>query len=170
MFCKRGIMQNGGGRTYFQTIILSAAIYFALPKETLQSTLAVLSGVGIFKLTFVAASFEEKVVRICIVYSTLVLPTSSIIGCTLNGRLTFVVERYLTELWKMPYQLCSWKLYGMAAQKYLVCNLPHQFKFTIRRDERDCPIVIEFTQLHTLMELAIIQFHSWIVRTIYRRR
>lgn len=50
--------------TYFQTIILSAAMYFALPKETLQSTLAVLRGVGIFKLTFVAASFEEKVVLI----------------------------------------------------------------------------------------------------------
>lgn len=46
-------------------------------------------------MTFVAASFEEKVVLICIVYSTFVLPISSMIGCTLKGRLTFVVERYL---------------------------------------------------------------------------
>lgn len=44
--------------------MLSAAMYFALPSDTLQSTLAVFKGVGIFKLTLVAASFEEKVVRI----------------------------------------------------------------------------------------------------------
>lgn len=49
---------------HFHTIMLSAAMYFALPSDTLQSTLAVFKGVGIFKLTLVAASFEEKVVRI----------------------------------------------------------------------------------------------------------
>ena len=76
--------------------MLSAAIYFALPRETLQSTFAVLSGVGIFRLTFVAANFDEKVVRTRMVYSTLVFPISSTMGCTLKGRFTFVVERYLT--------------------------------------------------------------------------
>ena len=81
--------------TYLQIIRLSLGLYFAFPRETLQSTLAVLRGVGTLMTTLLAFSLGEKVVLTCIVYSTRVLPTSSTIGTTLNGRLTLVVERYL---------------------------------------------------------------------------
>ena len=69
-------------------------MYLALPTWTLQSTLVVLSGVGMRRTMLLALSLGEKLALSCIVYSTLLLPTSSTIGWTLNGKLTFDVERY----------------------------------------------------------------------------
>lgn len=80
--------------TYRQIMRLSAGEYFALPNETLHSTFAVFSGVGTLMTTLLAFSFGENVVLTCIVYSTLVFPISSMIGCTLKGTFIFVVERY----------------------------------------------------------------------------
>lgn len=53
--------------TYFQIITFSAGTYLALPILTLQSTLVVFSGVGIFITTLLALSFGGKFALTCTV-------------------------------------------------------------------------------------------------------
>ena len=81
--------------TYFQVMTFSAGTYFALPLATLQSTLVVLSGVGIRTTTFVADSLLLKLVLTVTTYETCVVPISLTVGMTRNGSLIFDVERYL---------------------------------------------------------------------------
>ena len=80
---------------YFQTITFSAGTYLAFPVATLQSTVVVLSGVGIRRTIFVAESLLLKFVFTVTVYCTCVVPTSVTEGMMRNGSLTFEVERYL---------------------------------------------------------------------------
>lgn len=76
----------------------SEGLYFALPPApTFTSTLAEFKGVGIFKTTLLAYSLGEKLALTLILYSTRVLPISVTTGCTLNGKLTFSVVRYLVK-------------------------------------------------------------------------
>ena len=70
-------------------------MYRALPIATWHLTLVVLSGVGMRSTTCVALSLESKLARTRTVYSTRDLDTSSTIGCTLKGKLTLLVHRYL---------------------------------------------------------------------------
>lgn len=83
------------GATHFQTMTFSAGTYFALPTTTLHSARIALSGVGMRRTMPLADSLPSKLALRWIVYSTLDLPTSLTIGCRRNGRLMFVVERYL---------------------------------------------------------------------------
>lgn len=84
--------------TYFHTMQFSAGAYFALPPEpTFTSTFAEFNGVGILKTTLFAYNFGEKLALTLILYSTRVLPISLTTGCTLKGKLTFSVVRYLCK-------------------------------------------------------------------------
>ena len=100
----RGILQEGRCEygeptmkvvTYFHIMTFSAGTYFALPFATLQSTLVVLSGVGIRTTTFVAESLLLKFVLTVTTYDTCVVPISLTVGMTRNGNFTFEVDRYL---------------------------------------------------------------------------
>ena len=53
--------------THFQMMTFSAGTYLALPMPTLQSTLVVLSGVGILMTTLLALSLGEKLALTCTV-------------------------------------------------------------------------------------------------------
>lgn len=83
---------------HFQMTSLSAGTYLALPVATLQSTLVVLSGVGIRRTTFVADSLASKLVFTITMYVTCEVPISLTVGMILNGSFTFDVERYLWGL------------------------------------------------------------------------
>lgn len=83
-------------RGIFQIMQFSEGAYLALPPDpTFTSTLAEFSGVGIRKMTLLAYNLGEKFALTLIMYSTRVFPISFTTGCTLNGKLTFSVERYL---------------------------------------------------------------------------
>lgn len=45
----------------------------------------------------------------------------------------------------------------------------HKLEFPIRRDEADCPVVLESTQPHTLMEFHILHLHRLAPRRSPRR-
>lgn len=75
--------------------MFSAGTYLALPLGTLQSTLVVLSGVGIRITTLVAESLLLKSAFTLTIYDTCVVPISLTVGITRSGNLTFLVDRYL---------------------------------------------------------------------------
>lgn len=134
-------------KTYFQMIQFSEGAYFAFPPDpTLTSTLAEFKGVGIFNITLFAYSLGEKLALTLILYSTRVLPISVTTGCTLNGRFTLSVVRYLMYNWLVLTTRASTKLE----------DLLHQFEFSIGRYKTNGSIIIKFTQLDTLVELTII--------------
>lgn len=81
--------------THFQTTTFSAGTYLAFPFGTLQSTVVVLSGVGIRTTTFVAESLLLKFVLTVTTYETDEVPISVTVGIILSGSLTFEVDRYL---------------------------------------------------------------------------
>lgn len=92
---------------------LSADTHFALPNPTSHLTDVVLGGVGMRRTTFVPVSLGSKLALRLTVYSTRDLPTSSTIGWTLKGRLTFDVERYLgweAVIDQMRSRSCFWAL------------------------------------------------------------
>jgi hypothetical protein len=78
-----------------------------------------------------------------------VVPISVTLGITRRGNLTFDVERYLVKT-TIEYNGSTKK------SKYS----PHQFKFTIRRYETDCPVGVKFVQSNALVEATVIQLHS----------
>lgn len=86
-------------KPYFQIIQFSDGAYFAFPPEpTFTSTFAEFKGVGIFNTTLLAYNLGEKFALTLILYSTRVFPISVTTGCTLKGKLTFSVVRYLHEM------------------------------------------------------------------------
>ncbi len=82
-------------KTYFHTTTFSAGEYLAFPWATLQSTVVVLSGVGIRSTTAVAYSLESKFVLTVIVYCICEEPISLTLVITRSGNLTLLVDRYL---------------------------------------------------------------------------
>ena len=59
-----------GAGAHFHTTTFSSGTYFAFPVATLQSTVVVLSGVGIRRTIFVAESLGPKLVLTVTVYDT----------------------------------------------------------------------------------------------------
>lgn len=74
---------------------LSEDTHLAFPTPTSHLTDVVFGGVGMRRTTFVPVNLGSKLALRLTVYSTRDLPISSTIGCTLKGRLTLDVERYL---------------------------------------------------------------------------
>ena len=90
--------RNSSRFTHFHTIMFSAGTYFAFPTPTLLFTLVVFNGVGILNTTLLAFSLGSNDARRWMVYSTRDLVGSVTWVCSRNGRLIFVVDRYLLDV------------------------------------------------------------------------
>ena len=75
---------------YFQTMMFSAGTYFALPFRALQSTVIVLRGVGIWRMTLIALSLGLKLALTVTIYDTSLIPFPVMVGNVHRGRLIFV--------------------------------------------------------------------------------
>lgn len=95
-----------------------------------------------------ALSFGGKFPRIWIVYSTFDFETSVTIGVSLNGRLMFLVDRYL----RAKDQNCDAAKGKKAA--------PHQLEFSVRWDKADGAIAVELAKLHALVELTVVKLNE----------
>lgn len=138
-----------GRLAYFQLIVFSAGTYFAFPVAALQSTSTVFSGVGIFKTTFVAASFMLKLAFTVTEYVTWDVPISVMTGIIFRGNLTFEVDRYL----------CIRISVDCRAGTTNETSVLHELKLSVRGNKCNGSSLIEFIESDALMKSAIVQLH-----------
>jgi hypothetical protein len=90
--------------THFQVMRFSAGTYLALPITVLHTAVVVFNGVGIRRMTLVAASLALKPALTVMLYCTCEVPISLTVGWIRRGRLMSDVVRYLCETYS---SVCS---------------------------------------------------------------